>query len=293
MTGVPDILTIDVEEWFHGHNYLAQVPPSTWGAQPQRVEANTDRVLELLDRHEVRATFFVLGWTAARHRELIRRIARAGHEIGCHSYSHPVVFELSAQEFADDVDRALEALAACDAEPAGYRAPSFTITPPVHDYLHILRERGFRYDCSLFPIKHPRYGQPLSPRQPFLLDHAGDQPFVVLPMPTWRVGGTNVPFSGGGYMRLLPGWIYRRLRLLARRQDQPCIIYLHPWEFDDFRPDTGQGALLRWRSQMGLDAVPGKLAALLRCGDFVTLGDHVASLVAAGLPSRGLPLTAD
>lgn len=290
MTRLPDILTIDVEEYFHGHNYLDHVPPPTWDQQPTRVVANTERILALLDRHQVRATFFVLGWTAARHPDLVRRIAAAGHEIGCHSFAHPVVFELTPDEFRADLDRALDALAACGVTPRGYRAPSFTITPPVHEYLHLLRERGFAYDCSLFPVEHPRYGQPDSPREPFRLAAPSDEPFVVLPMPTWRVGGVNLPFSGGGYMRLLPGWAYRMVRQLARRQGQPCLIYLHPWEFDDFRPDTGQGRLLRWRSQMGLETIPGKLEALLRVGDFLTLGEHVDQLLANGLPERDLPL---
>ena len=292
MTLVPDIITIDVEEWFHGHNYLAHVPPRTWDQQQQRVEANTDRVLALLDGYNVTATFFVLGWTAARHPDLVQRIAAAGHEIGCHSFAHPIVCDLSPSEFADDLDRALESLAACGVTPRGYRAPSFTITPPVHEYLHVLRERGFDYDCSLFPVNHPLYGQPESPREPFLLEPAGERPFVVMPMPTWRVLGTNLPFSGGGYMRLLPGWVYRLVRLAARSQGQPCLIYLHPWEFDDFRPDTGQGPLLRWRSQMGLQAVPGKLETLLKKGRFCTLGAHVDAVRSAGLPARSLPLGA-
>jgi polysaccharide deacetylase family protein (PEP-CTERM system associated) len=292
MTAIPDILTIDVEEYFHGHNYLAHVPPDTWDQQPRRVVANTERILALLERYDVKATFFVLGWTAAREPDLVRRIADHGHEIGCHSFAHPVVFELCEQEFVDDVDRSLEALAACGVTPRGYRAPSFTITPPVHHYLDLLRERGFAYDCSIFPVAHPRYGQPDSPRAPFRLAPDEGDPFVVLPMPTWRVGSTNLPFSGGGYMRLLPGWVYRTVRRLARRQGQPCLIYLHPWEFDDYRPDTGQSALLRWRSQMGLATIPAKLEALLRRGHFVRLGDHVDRLVADGLPVRSLPLAA-
>lgn len=292
MNLAPDILTIDVEEWFHGHNYREHVPPEAWDRQGRRVEANTDRVLALLDRYGVRATFFVLGWTAARHPDLVRRIAAAGHEVGCHSYDHPVVFELTEQQFTDDLDRACDALAACGVQPRGYRAPSFTITPPVHHYLQLLRERGFGYDCSLFPVAHPRYGQPDSPRAPFRLLPDDGPPFVVVPMPTWRIAGRNLPFSGGGYMRLLPGWVYRRLRLLARRQGQPCLVYLHPWEFDDHRPATGQGALLRWRSQAGLETIPGKLEALLRNWDGMTLGDHVDRLLAADLPARSLPLAA-
>ena len=298
MRPVPDILTVDVEEWFHGHNYLEQVPPATWDGQDRRVEATTDRILELLDRHGVEATFFVLGWTASRHPDLVRRIAAAGHEIGCHSYAHPVVYELTPAEFVADLDRCLEALAACGVRPRGYRAPSFTITPPVHQYLELLRERGFGYDCSLFPVRHPRYGQPDSPRRPFILagdasDAAGGEPFVVVPMPTWRVGGSNLPFSGGGYMRLLPAWVYRLVRAGARRQDQPCVVYLHPWELDTFRPATRQSGLQRWRSQVGQDSMAGKLEGLLRRGRFRTLGGYVDDLLADGhLERRSLPLKA-
>lgn len=289
MNPTPDILTVDVEEWFHGHNYLATMPCESWSRQKQRVGANTDRILDLLERHAVKATFFVLGWTADHHPDLVRRIAAAGHEIGCHSYAHPVVNEMTSAAFLDDLDRALAALARCGVRPRGYRAPSFTITPAVHHYLELLRDRGFSYDCSLFPVRHPRYGQPGSPRTAFLL--AGSPPFVVVPMPTWRLCGINLPFSGGGYMRLLPGALYRRLRLAARRQGQPCLVYLHPWELDDFRPATGQGRLLRWRSQAGQRSMACKLTALLRCGNFLTLGSYVDQLLAAGgLPCRTLPL---
>ncbi|HOX24917.1 MAG TPA: DUF3473 domain-containing protein [Candidatus Krumholzibacteria bacterium] len=295
MTLVPDILTIDVEEWFHGHNYLESVPPAAWAGQESRVEANTDRLLALLDRQGIRATFFVLGWTAERHPGLIERIAAAGHEIGCHSFGHPEVHRLDRREFLADLDRAVAALAACGVRPRGYRAPSFTITPPVHGYLELLRDRGFAYDCSLFPIRHPRYGQPHSPRSPFILEPSiqmpGAPPFVVVPMPTWRVAGVNLPFSGGGYLRLLPAWAYRLVRAGARRQGQPCVIYLHPWELDDFRPDAGGSVLLRWRSLVGQASVPRKLADLLGRGNFRTLGDHVADLLrAGGLPRRRLPL---
>ena len=301
MSATPDILTIDVEEWFHGHNYLTQVPPAAWDAQEQRVVANTERVLDLLAGHGIRATFFVLGWTASRHPDLVRRIAAAGHEIGCHSFGHPVVFEQDEAAFLADLDRALVALADCGVTPVGYRAPSFTITPSVHHYLHHLQARGFTYDCSLFPVRHPRYGQPDSPRHPFLLaaPGAGDGPadadgaLAVVPMPTWRVLGVNLPFSGGGYLRLLPGWAYRLVRAGASRQGLPCIIYLHPWEFDHYRPATGQGRLQRWRSQGGQDTVIAKLEDLLRRGRFITLGEHVADLRRGGLPTRALPLAAD
>ncbi len=293
----PDILTIDVEEWFHGHNYLEQVPPAEWDDQERRVEANTERCLELLDRHGVTGTFFVLGWTAERHPELIRKIAAAGHEIACHSMTHPIVFNLTPEEFRKDLRRCREVLAACGVEQVdGYRAPSFTITPPVHDYLHILRDEGFTYDCSTFPVHHPRYGQPSSPRHPFLLDPpSGDtltdrDPLLVLPMTTARILGVNLPFAGGGYMRLLPGWAYRLLRGMAKRQGQAVVTYLHPWELDTLRPSTDHSRLMKLRSQGGQDSTVPKLEELLKRGEFRTMGAYAAECRSGELPRRSLPL---
>lgn len=293
----PDILTIDVEEWFHGHNYLDQVPSAKWDDQESRVEANTDRCLELFASHGVIGTFFVLGWTAERHPDLVRRIAAAGHEVACHSMGHPIVSDLTAEEFRDDLRRCRDVLAVCGVERLdGYRAPSFTITPPVHDYLHILREEGYSYDCSIFPVHHPRYGQPSSPRHPFLLEPPLDdavpdrEPLLVLPMTTARVLGLNIPFAGGGYLRLLPGWAYRLLRNLAKKQGQAVVTYLHPWELDTHRPTTGHSRLMKLRSQGGQDTTMPKLEELLRRGSFSTMKDYADACRNGGPPRRSLPL---
>jgi len=289
---VADIITIDVEEWFHGHNYLEQVPPASWSTLESRVAANTDCCLELLRRHEVRATFFVLGWTAERHPDMVRRIVDAGHEIACHSYGHPLLFRLTEPEFCEDLDRALEALHnAGVSQVTGYRAPSFSLTASVHEFWSLLCARGLRYDCSLFPVSHPRYGQPAAPRQPFMLGNDRADPFVIVPMTTWRVLGLNLPFSGGGYLRLLPMWAYRLIRRGALRQRVPVIVYAHPWELDDYRPDAGQPLWTRLRSQSGQQTMPRKLERLLDEGTFQTLGEYVDGRLAAGdLPTRGLPL---
>lgn len=288
-----DIVTIDVEEWFHGHNYLDHAPPETWDDLDQRVEVGTQRCLDLLDHHGVAATFFVLGWTAERHPDLVREIVRRGHEIGCHSYAHPEHYKLTPEAFRDDCRRALDALAAAGVEEvAGYRSPSFSLTPPVHHYLAILADLGFRYDSSIFPVRHPRYGQPDSPREPFLVDSADG--LLEIPMPTWRVLGQNIPFSGGGYMRLLPWPAYAFLRQRARAQGQPCVLYVHPWELDDYRPEVGLSATGTVRSQGGQGSMPAKLAKLLGCGDFETMGEYAARLRSApgGLPVRTVSVPA-
>ncbi len=283
----PTIITIDVEEWFHGHNYLASVPLSMWDSQVLRVEKGTRACLDLLDRHGVKATFFVLGWTAERFPDLVREIARRGHEVGCHSHAHPEVFHLTRDEFRADAERALAALSRAGIErPEGYRAPSFSLTPPVHHYLCELQDLGFRYDCSLFPVRHPRYGQPRSPRTPFRLGPGADG-LVVIPMPTWRCAGVNLPFSGGGYLRLLPWPAFVFLREQARRQGVPAIVYLHPWEMDDFRPHAKLSPWQRLRSQGQQDTMPVKLERILAEGGFTTLGEHARRLGAgANLPVR-------
>jgi polysaccharide deacetylase family protein (PEP-CTERM system associated) len=288
----PTIITIDVEEWFHGHNYLDQMPPSSWSDQTLRVEKGMALCLDLLDRRGVKATFFVLGWTAERFPDLVREIARRGHEVGCHSYGHPEVFHLTMAEFRADGERALEALARAGVDrPQGYRAPSFSITPPVHHYLSVLQELGFRYDCSLFPVRHPRYGQPGSPRTPFRLGPAPDD-LLVIPMPTWRCLGFNVPFSGGGYLRLLPWPAFTFLRDRARAQGVPSIVYLHPWEMDDFRPEAKLSPLLRLRSQGRQDTMPVKLERILAEGPFATLAEHARRLGdGGGVPIRRLGAT--
>lgn len=276
----PDIITIDVEEWFHGHNYLDHVPPGQWDAQESRVEQATGLCLDLLDRHRVKATFFVLGWTAERHPDVVREIRRRGHEVGCHSYGHPVIFRMTREEFRADCQRALEVLAACGVDRVqGYRAPSFSITPPVRHYLEVLQDLGFVYDSSIFPVRHPRYGQPRAPRRPFRL---GDErnSLLEIPMPTWRFLGQNVPYSGGGYLRLLPWPAFKALRGLARRQKVPCITYLHPWELDDYKPSVGLDRAMAVRSTGGQGSMPAKLEKILAEGRFLTMAQYAEKLQA-------------
>lgn len=289
----PDIITVDVEEWFHGHNYLDHVPPGQWDQQESRVEQGTSLCLDLLDRHQVKATFFILGWTAERHPRVVKEIVAHGHEIGCHSYSHPVIFEMTREEFRADCQRALEVLDGCGAGSVrGFRAPSFSITPQVHDYLEILQDLGFTYDSSIFPVRHPRYGQPASPRRPFRVSEGPDG-LIEIPMPTWRFLGQNIPYSGGGYLRLLPWPAFKTLRGLARRQGVPCITYLHPWELDDFKPSVGLNTASAVRSTGGQDSMPAKLEKILQGGSFMTMGEYADQLRSrlAELPVREAALS--
>lgn len=272
----PAILTIDVEEWFHAHNYRDEVDPASWERRPRRAEEGVDRLLELCEELGVRATWFVLGWLAERDPALVRRIAAAGHEVGCHTYAHPVAYEQSPAEFREDARRGRDALAEALGTPVTlYRAASFTIVPRSYWALEILAEEGFRVDSSIFPVSHPRYGNPRGPREPFVL---GDE-LLVLPMSTLRVPGRNLPFSGGGYFRLLPTALLRLASSWVRcRQKEAVIHYFHPWELDAHRPEVDLGFWMNLRSQGGKKDLHAKLARTLRGLPHCTLGEWAESL---------------
>ena len=283
MTERTGILTIDVEEWFHAHNYREKVDPASWEQHPPRARTGVDRLLALCDELQIRATWFILGWTAERAPELVREIAAAGHEIGCHTYAHPVAFEQSPAEFRDDTRRGRDAIGnALGQAPLAFRAASFTILPKNYLALSILREEGFRIDSSLFPVAHPRYGNPRGPRTPFRLGEGDASDLLVLPMTTLRAFGRNLPFSGGGYFRLLPTPVLRACRgWVQARQGEPVVYYFHPWELDAFRPDVDLGALQNLRSQGGKQDLYGKLAGALKGQQMVTLGEYAEKVRAA------------
>lgn len=272
------ILTIDVEEWFHAHNYADQMDTSGWDGIERRARGGVDRLLALCDEAGIRATWFLLGWLAERDPALVRSIADAGHEIGCHSYAHPVIYDLTPDAFREDTRRGRDALGeVLGFAPTLYRAPSFTIVPRSYWALEILAEEGFRVDSSLFPVAHPRYGNPDGPRDPFRLGH--EDGLLVLPMTTLRLFGRNLPFSGGGYFRLFPEPL---LRGCARRvqdaQGEPVVYYFHPWELDSYRPEVDLGWLQNLRSQGGKKDLYAKLARALDGQRILTLGEYAETV---------------
>jgi len=189
---IVNAMTIDVEDYFHVSVFDGLVPRHRWEQMESRVVANTERLLELFSESRLRATFFVLGWVAERHPRLVRSIAAAGHEIASHGYAHRLVYDLTPRQFRDDIRRSkdlLEAEASCPV--VGYRAPSYSITPRSLWALDVLIEEGFLYDSSIFPIHHDRYGIPISPRHPYVLQRAGA--LVEAPGSTVRWGTMNLP----------------------------------------------------------------------------------------------------
>lgn len=289
-TSMVNALTIDVEDYFHPNAMDEVVSPEDWHHLPPRVERNTLRVLDLLEEHGVHATFFVLGWVAERWPHLVDAIAAAGHEVACHGYAHRLAYRLGLQRFREDVVRGKAILEARLGSPvAGFRAASYSLTEWTPWALDVLVEAGFRYDSSIFPIRHDIYGIPSFSRFPVTMRCAAGE-IIEVPASTVRFAGRNWPVAGGGYFRLLPYWVTRRaIQHLNRREAAPAIVYLHPWELDVEQPRLSATALTRFRQYTNLAGTEARLRRLLREFAFAPLRDAYPALglaTAAGPAAR-------
>ena len=260
---VRNALTVDVEDYFQVQAFADVIPRAAWEEMPRRVEANTDRLLALFDRHGARGTFFTLGWVAERHPALIRRIVAGGHELASHGYWHQRVDSQTAEEFRADIVRAKAVLEdAGGVAVLGYRAPTFSVGPRTPWAFDILAGAGHRYSSSVYPVRHDLYGIPDAPR--FAYRHAGSA-LLEIPMTTLQIGSYNLPCSGGGYFRLLPYRLYRAaLRRCNAAQGTPGVFYTHPWEIDAEQPRVATPSRLsRFRHYNNLDRTVPRLERLL------------------------------
>ena len=261
---IVNAMTIDVEDYFQVSAFEGVAPRHRWDSFESRVCANTDRLLAIFEETGVTATFFVLGWVAERYPDLVRRITAQGHEIASHGFAHRLVYDLTRAAFRDDVRRSKDLLeSASGTRVLGYRAPSYSVTPRSLWALDILIEEGFTYDTSIFPIHHDRYGIPLSPRAPYVLEREAGT-LIEAPGSAIRLGPVNLPVGGGGYFRLLPyGWTHWGISRINGHEQRPAIFYLHPWEIDPEQPRLPAGRLGRLRHYRNLDQTEGRLRRLL------------------------------
>jgi polysaccharide deacetylase family protein (PEP-CTERM system associated) len=254
-----------VEEYFHASIFRIGTGTQGCGCFESRVEASVDRLLALLGDAQTRGTFFTLGEIAKLHPSVVRRIAAASHEIACHGDQHEDVFRQTRQRFRHDIRRAKARLEDLVGGPIiGYRAPNFSIQRGQSWAYEILVEEGFRYDSSLYPILHDRYGQPGAPRFPHRIFGQGSRSLMEFPVGTARVLGLNLPIGGGGYFRLSPFELVRRgIQRVNVRERQPIMFYVHPWELDPGQPRPSMAWHHRFRHYVGMEQEAGKLARLL------------------------------
>jgi polysaccharide deacetylase family protein (PEP-CTERM system associated) len=260
-------LTVDVEDYFQVEAFSGIVSRGDWSRWESRVERNTDSLLDLFEFHHVRATFFILGWVAQKFPKLVRKVANSGHEVACHSYHHKSIHNQSPDEFRFDIKRAKSLLEDISGKMVdGYRAPTYSITSETLWALEILIEEGFRYDSSIFPVYHDRYGIPHACRFPYVIHClAGD--IVEFPPSTVQILNQNLPVAGGGYFRLMPYPLFRwGLRRINRREGQAAIFMIHSWEVDPAQPVVpGKWANI-WRHRKNLHLTRPRLEKLL--GEF-------------------------
>ncbi len=259
-------MTVDVEDYFQVSAFAKHVRRDDWDDYPCRVERNVSLILELFERHDARATFFLLGWIAERYPELVRRIAACGHEIASHGFAHIRATEQTPAEFRQDVECTkvlLEDIAGCEVQ--GFRAASFSIDSSNLWALEVLQEAGYRYSSSVYPVRHDHYGMPSAPRFPFSNGNGG---VLEIPITTARFLNRNLPCGVGGYFRLFPyavtRWAFRRVN---DREGRPGVFFFHPWELDPAQPRPANlGFKTRFRHYVNMRRMEARLERLL--GDF-------------------------
>lgn len=276
--GALSAFSVDVEDYYHAEALRPFCPRSKWGSFQDRVERNTDRILDLLHARSIRGTFFILGCVAEKHGGLVRRIAAAGHEIASHGYDHELVYNQTPEAFREDVRRARRLLQDLSGQDViGYRAPSYTIVRRTLWALRILVEEGYSYDSSIFPIPRRRYGMPKAPRLPNRID-LDVASIAEFPLPTIPLGPINFPVTSGAYLRLLP-FAFQRATIRRMLDGAiPFVLSIHPWEIDPGQPRFPVGIRTRWTHYHNLSVAESRLCALLSLGRFRPLAEVLRDL---------------
>jgi polysaccharide deacetylase family protein (PEP-CTERM system associated) len=270
--------TVDVEEYFQVKALESVVSRDDWISRPSRLASSIDPLLETLDRHNARGTFFVLGWIAKHRPEVVLAIAAAGHEIASHGFWHERVTALGRDAFREDVRSSKQALEdMIGAQVIGYRAPSFSIVPGLEWSFDVLVEEGYSYDSSLFPIRRRGYGYPNAIRIPHVIQRTGGC-LAEFPLATTSIFRYQVPAAGGGYLRQFPLAIIRRAFREASERCEPATFYIHPWEIDPGQPRLRVSALNRLRHYRGLVGTLNRIDMILDEFSFGTIASYLPAL---------------
>lgn len=257
-------MTVDVEDYFQVSAFEHHISRESWDRLPCRVERNMDVILGLMAETGTKATFFTLGWLAERYPALVKRLVAEGHELASHGYAHRRASDQSRNEFFHDISSAKKLLEDIGGvEVKGYRAPSFSIGADNMWALALLKEAGYRYSSSIYPVAHDHYGMPDAPRFSHIPDSGNG--LLELPPTTIHAFGRNWPASGGGYFRLLPYQASRAMiKHINRREQQSAIFYFHPWEIDPDQPRQRNISFKsRFRHYVNLQHTQGRIRQLL------------------------------
>ena len=267
MNTITNALTIDFEDWYQG----LEIPHTEWAGYEDRVVSAGRRLLRILEEARTRATFFILGYVAEQHPEIVREIAAAGHEIGTHGYSHTLIYQQSPELFRSEMDRGIKLLEDITGQRVlGHRAPFFSITRDSLWALEVLGELGIRYDSSIFPVVNYRYGIADAPRWPYQVE-AGQQQLMEFPISTLQVLGRNLPIAGGAYFRIFPYAFTRSAFRSLNSKGHPAVFYLHPWELDPEHPRIPLPRRISLTHYFNLQKTEERLRRMLRDFSFAPM----------------------
>jgi len=271
-----NILTVDLEDWYQG----IEISCSKWGDYGGRIEVGLERLLSIMAKKKVKATFFVLGYLAEKYPHLIEWVRKEGHEIATHGYSHTLVYKQDPEEFSEELERSLRILEEIvGGKIRGHRAAYFSITKDSLWAIDILSKQGIEYDSSIFPIRNYRYGILGAPRFPYLLQGEDGRTLQEIPLSTVKLFGRIFPISGGAYLRIFP---YRLLRWGIEdlnKKGIPAVIYIHPWELDPDHPRIDLPLRIKFSHYYNLKSTEGKLRALLDDFQFVPVKEWLKEKV--------------
>ena len=270
------ILTFDIEDWFHLLDFEETKSESSWSKYESRIEQNLDRILELLDHHQQKATFFCLGWVGRKYPHLVKKIDQLGHEVGCHSDAHQLVYELSPRVFREDTHKAISVLEDLTSKKVvSYRAPGFSVTPETPWFFEVLLENGIERDSSIFPAKRAHGGHnQLTLARPYQI-HTPSGTIREFPINVKNLMGKKIVYAGGGYFRLFP---YSLIKRFSKETDY-VMTYFHPRDFDPDQPVLqGLSKTRRFKSYYGLGTSFGKLDSFIQdfdCIDLAHADQHI------------------
>lgn len=266
-------LTFDIEDYFQVEAFKDYIRFDEWPNYQSRVVENTRKIANILNERDVKATFFILGWIAERFPDIVKHLADDGHEIATHGYAHEMVYRQTPDSFEKDLLKSIKTLEEISGQKViGYRAPTYSIIEESLWAFDILIRHNVRYDSSIFPIIHDRYGIPNGERFPHKITGEEGQTIMEFPLSTLRLWKWNFPVSGGGYLRLFPYWILKYGIQWLNQKSQPAIIYLHPWELDPEQPRIPNIPIkTKFRHYLNLRSTATKLRNLIRDFEFAPI----------------------
>jgi len=270
------VFSVDVEDWYHILDVPSAPPMSEWDRLPSRVEENLVKLLDVFAEKGVLTTCFFVGWIAEKYPHLVKEAQGRGHEVASHGYAHKLVYEMTPTEFLQDAVRSRRILEDLLGQPVvGYRASGFSVTPKTPWFFDVLIEAGYQYDSSVFPARRGHGGLEGSGYAPYLATRGGKS-LVEFPISVKEILRLRVCFFGGGYLRIFPYALIRRMARSVLKEGRPVVFYVHPREIDPTHPRLPMAAHRKFKSYINLDSTEQKIRRLISDFDFVTFQSLLA-----------------